>query len=224
MNAPEILSEPSENPSASVHALHDKSKSSARSSPKRWPDETWDAVRRDYRTGTTYGKLSETYSIPVEVILRKKQAEGWTRDLRNDVQLETFARLAVGTESGDSKIVGDEEIIAAAAQRGAKVVTRHRKALEAHISGLQAVAEACNRIIAAVQAGEEPRASDLAVLPKGNVAAVGYVLQQVGNALARTVPLERKAFGLDDQDEEAPYEERLRQWHAQRKAEAASGG
>lgn len=44
------------------------------------------------------------------------------------------------------------------------------------------------------------------------------MLQQVGNAFARTISLERRAYGLDEDSGEKPYEERLREWLGQRAA------
>lgn len=99
------------------------------------------------------------------------------KDLTEQVRAETFNRLALDDDSVRSKIVGgeisDEDLIGAAASRAAEVVKRHRSALAAHVSALQAVAESVRRVVEANRDGRTPNAADLALLPKGSVAACG---------------------------------------------------
>lgn len=192
----------------------DKQKSNRKPKETDWPKEVWDAVHADYRTGTRYGKLSEIYSIPVELIVRRKQRENWRTDLRQDVAAETFAALAVGSaDEGASR--SDEDLIRAAATRGAQVVTQHRAVLADALV-------ACSKLAADLRGSLEGRSTG----PKfiGVKETHAEMALKLGNALARIVPLERKAFGLDEGADGRPYEDTLRDWYAQRASERAQSG
>ena len=219
MGATDLSSNVPDQPGGVVTPLKVARKSPHKPKEGDWTEEVWNAVHADYRTGTTYGKLSETYSIPVDLIVYRKRRESWTRDLRADVQLETFARLAVGSESADSPVGDDETVIAAAAQRGAAVVRRHRAALAAHIEALSVLSGLLKEAADAVQAGSPIPERAAMILPKHSPGALSFVAQQVSNAYARAVPLERRAYGLDEGGDEVPYEDRMRTWYAQRAAE-----
>lgn len=178
-------------------------------------------MQSDFRTGTTFGKLSEIYAIPVELIVRRKQKEAWRRDLRSAVAAETFASLAVGIEnSAESRDVSDEDVVRAAAKRGAQVVQRHREVLDESLAAVSDLVGELKKAAAEAKAG---RVADLAFLgPRETLAEAAL---KIGNTLARIVPLERKAFGLDDGNDGQPFEEALRQWAGQKAAaERGAGG
>lgn len=184
----------------------------------------WSAAQSDYRSGTTFGKLSEIYSIPIALLVARKQRENWRRDLRQAVAAETLANLAVGTsESGASRELTDEQVVAAAATRGAEIVTRHRHVLATSIEALSTLAGDLKMAVAAASKGDTVAFATCARFlgPKETLAEAALKL---GNALARVVPLERKAFGLDEGNDAKPFEESLREWHAQRAALRQSGG
>lgn len=196
-------------------------KQNASRKPKEadWSEQVWTAVASDYRTGTTYGKLSEIYGIPVDLIVRRKQREAWRRDLSNVVRQEIDARLAVGVGGDAASRVSDEQLVAAAAQRGVEVVQRHRSVLGDAIAALATLTSELSKAAKEAAGGKNP---DLAFLgPKETLSEASL---RLGNALARIVPLERKAFGLDDGSEQKPFEESLREWHAQKAAERSVAG
>jgi hypothetical protein len=171
--------------------------------PKSIDPYIWEHVHADYRTGLTYSHLSEKYDIPIPAIVKRRKDEAWKRDLRKDVQVEVNARLAADSVSCGSR--SDEELVQSAATAGAAVVLRHRQALRDGISAAQLLA------------------AQLHLVALGKDAEVGFLglketvsdsLLKVANSLARMVPLERTAYGLNVAEDEKPYEDRLREWHA----------
>lgn len=187
-----------------------------------FPDDLWSAVHSDYRTGTTYGKLSEIYGIPVALIVARKQRQGWLKDLREDVQVQVMATLASDSlDSASSRGFSDEELVQRAANKGAKVVQRHRQVLEDSLIGVSKLAGVLRVAVEDVAAGKVP--TNISFLgPKETLSEVALKL---GNALSRIVPLERKAHGLEEGNDQRPMEDQLRDWYARQRAEqAASGG
>lgn len=184
--------------------------------PKSPTDAEWDAVKSDYRSGLTYSKLSEKHGIPIPALVARRKAEGWRKDLREDVKAETYGRLALDSVPLGSQS-DDEAVVQAAARIGAQVVRRHRDALGAHVKALGTVSAALARITAAIEKGKEPEARDIGML--GPKETLGMALLAVGNAYARVVPLERIAYGLNDRQDEKPYEERLREFYAAKQGE-----
>jgi hypothetical protein len=179
---------------------------------RSYPPEVWEAVRADFRAGLSYSQLSQTYGIPINSILTRRKREGWRRDLREDVRVETFARLAAADEPGVSQ--GDDEaLVNVAATRAATVVARQRRA-----TGL--AVEVCERGLSHAKAELEA-----AIARNGSAKELAAITSRVlyfSNSLARVVPLERRAYGIDDGSEEKPYEERLAEMAAARAAERAA--
>jgi len=173
----------------------------------------WEHVHADYRTGLTYSHLSEKYVIPIPTIVRRRKDEAWKRDLRKDVQVEVNARLAADSVSLGSP--SDEDLVQSAATAGVTVVLRHRKALRDGISAAMLLA-------AQLHIAAQGRPIEIPVL-LSNRETVSDALLKVANSLARMVPLERIAYGLNEREDEKPYEDRLRDWHAGVAQAKASG-
>lgn len=180
--------------------------------PKSIDPYIWEHVHADYRTGLTYSHLSDKYAIPIQVIVKRRKDEQWKRDLRDDVRAEVNARLAADSVSLGSRM--DEDVIDAAATVGVAVVLRHRKALRDGISAAQLLAAQLH----IVAMNKPPEVQFL-----GPKETISDSLLKVANSLARMVPLERIAYGLNEREDEKPYEDRLRDWHAGVDQAKASG-
>lgn len=186
------------NPQPDARPLHAVPSRSRDIDPALWPH-----VHADYRTGLTYSKLSEKYRIPVAAITARRRAESWRRDLSGEVRAEVNARLAAESVPLGSR--GDEEVIAGAATVGVEVVQRHRAALKDGIT-------AARNMAADLLTLSQGQATEREVLgPKETLADA---MLKVANSLARLIPQERIAYGLNEQETEKPYEERLREWRA----------
>jgi hypothetical protein len=96
-------------------------------------------------------------------------------------------------------------LVQAAATAGAAVVLRHRQALRDGISAARLLAAQLHL----VALGKDAEVGFL-----GPKETVSDSLLKVANSLARMVPLERTAYGLNAAEDEKPYEDRLREWHA----------
>ena len=177
------------------------------SKKRKYPPEVWEAVRVDFRAGLSYSQLSETYGIPVNTILTRKKREGWRRDLREDVRIETFASLAAGDEPIVSR--DDEALVSAAANKAATVVARQRR-----VTGLGI--DVCERGLRHAQVEQEAAIARNATAKE--LAAIASRVLFFSNALARVVPLERRAYGLDEEGSDESIEERIKKWYAKRAA------
>jgi len=170
--------------------------------PKSIDPYVWEHVHADYRTGLTYSHLSEKYGISITALVRRRKDEDWKRDLRKDVQVEVNARLAADSVSCGSR--SDEDLVQSAATAGVAVVLRHRQALLDGISAAKLLAAQLH-LLALNKPGE--------VAFLGPKETIADALLKVANSLARMVPLERTAYGLNVAEDEKPYEDRLRDWH-----------
>lgn len=189
--------------SNTIHLASSSARPRDRSAPL--DPSLWPHVHADYRSGLTYSKLSEKYGIPVAAITARRRAENWRRDLSGEVRAEVNARLVADSVPLGSR--ADEDVIGAAATVGVEVVKRHRVALH---DGIAAARNLAADLLTLSQ-GQAPEREVLG--PKETLADA---MLKVANSLARLIPQERIAYGLNDREEEKPYEERLREWNARR--------
>lgn len=174
----------------------------------------WEYVRADYRAGLSLGRISEKYGLDPREIARRRRAGGWRRDLRDDVRREVSALLAADAiPLGRATARSDDDLIEAAARAGAEVVRQHRRVLRMTCDTAMLMV----RQLRLIAEGREPEVP--AVLgARGPTEAMLHLAQ----SLARLVPLERQAHGLDSRAEERPYEDRLREWRSTVRAMARS--
>ena len=91
-------------------------------------DIDWDAIRRDYRLGsTTDAELCRRYGVSKSA-LRKQRIKGeWTHDLREEVRHATQAALLTGREPSITSKDVDGIAVNIAAQENVKIIKRHRE-------------------------------------------------------------------------------------------------
>ena len=214
--------------------LHPRTTQASEAAPESGPEPSvptgvWQAIKAEYRTGVLISFLSEKYGVDLNLIVQKRRAEQWTRDLREEIQAEVATRLVIDEMSPQSR--GDDDaIIDAAAGQGAVVVRKHRTVLGGHLDGLAETSAELSqqikdlRVLRALVADElagplqDLDARDvlmdrLASIDK-QIRYVASAQLDVSNSLARIVPNHRIAFGLNDKQTEKPYEEYLREFHA----------
>jgi hypothetical protein len=122
------------------------------------------------------------------------------------VQAETLAALAAGTSDAP---LSDEALVQRAANEGALVVRRHRVVLGAAIEAVSALALDLKQAAESCRRGTLPE-NMLFLGPKETLTEAAM---RLSNSLARIVPLERKAFGLEEVGDERPFEDQLRAFH-----------
>lgn len=143
----------------------------------------WEAIERDYRAGQlSIRHLATKHGIPESTVRSKAKAEGWQRDLTEDVRAATQAKLSRSSRSGTPH-TEDAKIIEEASSEAANLVTEHRQAV------------ARWRRIADRLAGT------LEILPicEDNADRFARSLNSGIDALAKAIRLERQAYNLDDE-------------------------
>lgn len=176
----------------------------------------WEAVERDYRTGRfTLRELELKHGRSASQICRRAQAEGWTQDLRDLVRQATSAAIIrdLAAEATTSAQQSTTQTVLAAAEAIKQVIVRHRQEVAAAriitaglMAELQATTtqpEALKRMLAIAVADLSPEESaglqqqmrDLLRLP-ARIAGI----QKLADTMTRLQTLERKAFGIGDDD------------------------
>lgn len=189
----------------------------------------YEAVERDYRTGSfTDQELATKYGKSRQAITKMAKVKGWKKDLTTAVRQATRAALIAEEATkkvaelvaSGSKATVDAVVVAAETNR--QVILGHRddirrarqltNALLGELELITVSPGSVNRIVEVLQADEqltaketlEARAalSDLMKLPARILSA-----QRLAQVMGRLQPLERRAFGLDDDVPPPPEDE-----------------
>ena len=152
----------------------------------------WDAVERDYRaTSLTLRELAAKHGCGHSAIANRVTRNGWTRDLSGAVRSATSTMLIEAAVSGGvTKAVQDvTNAVLVTASVNTQVILSHRTRLAAlH----EAVDAAKHKLM---QLGDEV----------SDIREAATFVQAVGNLAGATKTLieqERKAFGLDDEQDD----------------------
>ena len=153
----------------------------------------WDAIERGYRAGQlSIKELAREHKLSDTAIHKRAKAKGWTRDLSRAVRTRVCESpgLRGGLRKPDRRADAyDAAIIDEAAAIGVAVVRSHRRDIDAL---RQAAAELLRELRAPTQRDED---RVLVVVP---LIHRSRVIADLSSAMARLVPLERQAFGLDE--------------------------
>ena len=166
----------------------------------------WAAIEADYRTGKYSNRELERIHKVSETAIRKKAKAGvWTKDLSKQVRQQTRAK-AIQTSvtkrlkdkgQDTSKPLQDSQIVEAAAEMGAEIVTAHQlridrwqKVGDHFLTTMEDQMQAGKRVIEVASGAMEV---DL------DLEYIGKSLNQGTSALERLVRLERQAHGLDEE-------------------------
>lgn len=184
----------------------------------------WTAIEREYRAGQLSNReLGKRFGVSDTAIRKKAAKEGWTRDLRQDVRRATAAKLAEADanevrewEGGSQEVrtinarTEEREVIDAAAQRGADVIQTHRRdihaAREMAIGIMHDLGEARANREAVMDAIADETAEDgttqrrALMMRAVSVPEHAKAMRALAGALNHLVPLERRAFSLDEDD------------------------
>lgn len=179
----------------------------------------WEAIERDYRAGQlSIRELSRSHGPSDTAIRKRAKRYGWTRNLAESVRSAVRDRL-IQEEVRGADIAA---AVDAAAERGVTVVRMHRRDIRqaaeivaglfaelkdenAHLTDLLATAMDAEKV--------DKRLLHALSLPSRTSAA-----RQLAGALKDLVTLERRAFNLDEredegvQDDQIPLEQRLRSY------------
>jgi len=151
----------------------------------------WAACKMDYRAGQlSIRQLAAKHGIPESTVRSRAKAEGWQRDLSEDVRQATRAKLS---RSSRSEIAHDDEqqIIEQASSTAAEMVMDHRRAIARWRRISRRLADTLERI----------------EVTEANYSEFARSLNSGIDALGKAIRLERQSFGLDS-DEKPESEER----------------
>ena len=159
------------------------------------PETDWDAIERAFRAGqVSIRVIGRQHSLSDAVIRTHAKAEGWTRDLAGEVRnrvRESLVREGSRKSERMGVVPSDAAIIDEAAAIGVAVVREHRRDIE----GLRkAAAELLSELRPKPQeaSAQWDGADEVPLIHRSRVIA------DLSAAMARLVPLERQAFGLDE--------------------------
>lgn len=189
----------------------------------------YEAVERDYRTGSfTDQELATKYGKSRQAITKMAKVKGWRKDLSAAVRQAT--RAALIAEAATKKVAelvasgskATVDVVVVAAETNRQVILGHRddirrarqltNALLGELELITVSPGSVNRIVEVLAAGEELTAketldarcalNDLMKLPARILSA-----QRLSQVMGRLQPLERRAFGLDDDVPPPPDDE-----------------
>jgi hypothetical protein len=182
----------------------------------------WEAVERDYRTGSfTLKELEAKHGAGFADISRRSKKDGWTKDLRKVVRQATSAAIiaeSVKAAQSGAQSTNDPNtnVVVAMAEANKDVILGHRKELTdarqvAH-SLLSELSEAGlllehKALFAEILAGSGAEPVDIAQAQASISKALGIgnrvqALKSLADAMTKIQAAERVAFGLDDKDDD----------------------
>ncbi len=182
----------------------------------------WEAVERDYRTGSfTLKELEAKHGAGFADISRHAKKEGWTKDLRKVVRQATSAAIiAESVKAAQSGLQttndANTNVVVAMAEANKEVILGHRRELidarqVAH-SLLAELSEAGlllehKALFALILAGESAEPVDIAQAQASISKALGIgnrvqALKSLADAMTKIQAAERVAFGLDEKDDD----------------------
>lgn len=165
----------------------------------------WEAIEREYRAGQlSVREIAQQYGCSHTAIQKKAKAGGWSRDLASRVRKEVAKKLvADSTVASGNATTGDEDqIVEAAATRGAEVIRIHRRdirALSELVAKLRNEVETGTKLYLSTYRGE--------IIQKTVSLSAAEKAAAVANLAAaehKLVALERQAFNLNDSGLEDP--------------------
>lgn len=165
---------------------------------KRTPPD-WEAIEREYRAGQlSIRQIAANHGVTHGGVRKRAANEGWTRDLTEKVQQAVKQRVvssAVSNRPSREKLDTEREIIAAAADRGARAIHGHL----ARAADLNSLAEVLMGKLRRALASEEAFPKEL-LLGKGD--CLSSLLRAAADVSEKAANMERKALNLDGQDGE----------------------
>lgn len=216
------------------------------SSMTRRYDIDWELIERDYRLGAlTIKMLVEKHGVDASAITRRAKKHGWTRDLSEQVRIETKALvnqavLAHAQESAAKHMQSTSQSTSLNAMEvtsnavvNARIIMRHQKGAEADTELMTVLR---NRL--QDQATQSAKMDELIELLKAQdplamkefykaISLSTHIneLKQLTEVHANIIKTERQAFSIDAEEVKQPpaLEAAIKSLDAKRLAEQANG-
>lgn len=184
----------------------------------------WEAIKREYKAGQlSVREIASQFDCSHTGIQKKAKKNGWKRNLIKDVKKEV-ARKTVARVANLNDTATDDEIIEAAAERGAEVESVHRKDIQQSQSLVrllqgQLIEAATNRDEIEDSIYDETKGKDGSptqtkkrnrMLRAVSLPAHATVLRDLSVAQKNLIYLERQAWNLNESADGETIEDALR--------------
>jgi hypothetical protein len=175
-------------------------------------EHDWILIQKDWKAGLlSMEAIGKKYGMSRQAIHKRAKAEGWKRDLSDEVRREARIKLQhrQGPESCQMSYpeVPDSEVIDSASDQLVDVVRSHRKSLAKSL-------EIETKLIAQIERELQLRAMAVSDNPADRIkaaqiaedgvkpptlAACTAIYRDITTAQSKRIALERQAFGLDEE-------------------------
>lgn len=170
----------------------------------------WELIERDYRLGIkSIRQLAAEYGINPSSITKRSKAEGWKRDLSQQIKLETRRLVAEGAQKGAQDA---HTAIKEAATKNLGVVARHQATIQllwgeaaglieemGKLRRLTARDEVLVEVLRSLVDDEKLSAQEAKdMVASLSVGARSGVALRLADVLNKLIPLERKSHNIDD--------------------------
>lgn len=157
----------------------------------------WEAIERAYRAGAgSLRALAETYGTKEGTIRSRAKAQGWQRDLTEQVRAATRQKISRNVsriDRAEPDLREDAQVVADVSDKRAGVVV-------AQIGRLGELGEIAGRL------RQSLRETDI---DADNQAEFARSLNVAVDAELKLIKAERQAYGIDESNSEESYEDRL---------------
>lgn len=158
----------------------------------------WEAIGREYRAGQlSLREIGRIHGVSDTAIRKRAKADGWERDLTEQVQAAVRAKLVrdEGSQpSSQAQRANDRDIVQTMAARGVEVVRSHQRSL----AQLNAISDILATRLAQHLDGVTPDGPGL-----GDKESPSDMLEKLSRTRQRAIQLERQAFNLDTQPDDS---------------------
>jgi hypothetical protein len=157
----------------------------------------WEAIELAYRAGAgSLRAIAEAHGTKEGTIRSRAKAQGWQRDLTEQVRTATRQKISRTTSRSDRSepdLREDAQVVADVSDKRAGVVV-------AQIGRLDELGEIAGRL------RQSLRETDI---DADNQAEFARSLNVAVDAELKLIKAERQAYGIDESNHEEPYEDRL---------------
>lgn len=170
----------------------------------------WEAIAGEYRAGQiSVRQIADAHGVSDTAIRKRAAAQGWARDLSQQVRDQINGDLVRSDGSHDVRSTHAREAVREAAARGVEVIRQHRvlasraKRIVAGLLGeLEAIAEHLPDLEAEIDATCGDGRQAVKAKEAISVASRSKSMRELAGSLETLVRVERQAFSLDAPERE----------------------
>lgn len=180
-------------------------------------DADWIAIERDFRAGQLSNREIATAAGITEGALRKRaKRDEWERDLSQRVRDAVRNKLVRRSVRNPVRSAATErEAVEVAANRSTSIVLDHQAILGTTSNLGARLLDQVKAVVADLEEAERPRTKNDKIQALALASRAASLLDTISKTMARTIPLERQAYGIDDAPPAAPDDPKRLQLRAE---------